>query len=157
MKHALVCLSALFLAACATDGRQIRPGVSDEAAVRQEMGAPREVHALPQGGQIWFYPTGLGRRTYRVELSPEGKVRNFDQVLDENHFDRIAKGITAEQLRLELGPPFYVWHTNTEEVWEYKYDWGLNRPWTLYVGIAEGRVTGQHRHQELNGPSGTKG
>ena len=84
-------------------------------------------------------------------------MRSVDQVLDEYHFDRIAKGITQDELHLMLGPPFRVWQMSTETVWEYKYTWGMQAPWTLYVGIGpDGRVTGQHRHQETNGPHGSK-
>ena len=63
----------------------------------------------------------------------------------------------SDELNLMLGPPWRVFKTNTETVWEYKYTWGLEEPWTLYVGIGpDNRVTGQHRHQERSGPSGSK-
>jgi len=157
VKPALLLVFALALAGCATEGRDLRPGQSEAGDVRTQMGKPAEVVNLPQGGEVWFYPKGLGRATYRVELGPDGKVRNVDQVLDENHFDRIAKGITSDELNLMLGPPWRVFKTNTETVWEYKYTWGLEEPWTLYVGIGpDNRVTGQHRHQERSGPSGSK-
>lgn len=156
-RNTLFLLLALALAGCASDGRNLRPGVSDAAAVRVDMGAPAEVVKLPQGGEVWFYPKGLGRQTFRVEFGPDGKVRTVAQVLDEYNFDRIARGITTDELHLMLGPPWRVWQSGTETVWEYKYDWGLNRPWTLYVGVGpDNRVTGQFRHQELSGPSATK-
>lgn len=143
-------LVAVLLAGCASDGRNLRPDVSDAAAVRADMGPPAEVLPLPQGGEAWFYPKGLGRQTFRVELGPDGKVRAVDQVLDERHFDRIIAGKTTRvDLRLMLGPPFYIWRLRGEEVWEYRYLWGLEAPWTLRVGIApNGVVTGQARIEE---------
>jgi outer membrane protein assembly factor BamE (lipoprotein component of BamABCDE complex) len=152
-------LLAVFLAGCASDGRHLRPGVSDRAAVRADMGTPAEVHALPQGGEVWFYPKGFGRATFRVELAGDGKVKSVEQVLDERTFDRIAAGkTTREELRLMLGPPFRTWRTRSEEVWEYHYLWGGEAPWTLEVGIGPNDVvTGQARIEERNGGSGADG
>lgn len=153
MNRALIAfLAGIFLAGCAADGRNLRPGVSDAAAVRSDMGAPAEVLPLPQGGEVWFYPKGLGRQTFRVELGTDGKLRSVEQVLDEKVFDRIIKGkTTRDELRRLLGPPFYVWQLRNETVWEYRYEWGPHEPWTLRVGIGpDNIVTGQFRHQELD-------
>jgi hypothetical protein len=150
-------LLALILAGCAANGVNLRPGVSDAAAVRTDMGPPVESVALPNGGQAWFYPRGLGRQTIRVELGPDEKVRAVEQVLDERTFDRIVAGkTTRDELRALLGPPFYVWRLGSGEVlWEYRYLWASDEPWTLYVGVApDGLVTGQQRHQERDGPPG---
>lgn len=92
---------------------------------------------------------------FRVELAPDGKVRAVDQVLDGRNFDRIVAGKTTRaDLRLLLGPPFYVWRLRNETVWEYRYLWGLQSLWTLRVGIgADDVVTGQARISELNARS----
>lgn len=147
----LVCL----LAGCASDGRNLRPAVSDAAAVRADMGAPAEVLPLAEGGEAWFYPKGLGRQTFRVELGADGRVKSVDQVLEERNFDRIVAGKTTRaELRLMLGPPFYVWRLRGEQVWEYRYLWGLEAPWTLRVGLApNGVVTGQARIGERDAGS----
>jgi hypothetical protein len=152
-------LFAAALAGCAASGGNLRPGISDAAAVRADMGAPAETVALANGGQAWFYPRGLGRVTYRVELGPDDKVRAVEQVLDERHFDRIVKGkTTRDDVRAMLGPPFYVWRLASGELlWEYRYLWASDEPWTLYVGIGpDGMVTGQARHQERDGPPGSR-
>ena len=161
MKPAVLLLTGIFLAGCAADGRNLRSGVSDEAAVRAEMGAPAESVALPNGGQALFYPRGpAGRNTVRVELGADGKVRAIEQPLDEKNFDRIVKGkTTRDEVRALLGPPYYVWRVRgNETLWEYKYFWGMDDPWKLYVGIGpDGIVTGQARQQERDGgprPSG---
>lgn len=147
------------LASCASDGRNLRPGISDAAAVRADMGAPAEVLPLGQGGEVWFYPKGLGRQTFRVELRADGKVRRVDQVLEERNFDRIIAGkMTRADLRLMLGPPFYVWRIGNEAVWEYRYLWGIEAPWILRVGIApNGVVTGQTRIEERDAASAGRG
>ena len=156
MKRALAVALGIFLAGCASDGVKLRPGVSDAAAVRTDMGAPAETVRLSDGGQAWFYPKGLGRVTYRVELGPDDKVRAVEQVLDESHFDRIQAGkTTKDELRALLGPPFYVWHFHNETVWEYRYLWAQSSPWTLRVGIGPNDVvTGQARIGELDANDG---
>jgi hypothetical protein len=151
-------LAGIFLAGCAANGVNLKPGVSDEAAVRADMGAPAETVALPGGGQAWFYPRGpLGRNTLRVELGPDGKLRQVEPVLDERNFDRIVNGkTTREDLHAMLGPPFYVWRVRgNETLWEYRYFWGADDPWKLLVSIGpSGIVTGQARQQERDaGPS----
>jgi hypothetical protein len=158
VSRAAAVLFALLVAGCASNGANLRAGVSDEAAVRKDMGTPAETVALPGGGQALFYPRGF-RNTLRVELGPDGKVRAVEQVLDERHFDRIVTGkTTREELRAMLGPPFYVWQLkNGETLWDYRYLWASDEPWTLYVGIGpNGLVTGQARHQERDGRSGSR-
>ncbi len=153
MNLPLLALLAFLPWGCASDGRHLRPGESDAAAVRKDMGSPAEVLPLPQGGEVWFYPKGLGRQTFRVELGPDGRLRGVDQVLEERHFDAVGAGSTTrEQLRLMLGPPFLTWRTASgETVWEYRYAWGAREPWTLRVGIGpDGVVSGQIRMQELD-------
>ncbi|HEX7053779.1 MAG TPA: hypothetical protein VF211_07580 [Burkholderiales bacterium] len=152
---AVLALAAL-LAGCASSGANLQRGVSDEAAVRAEMGAPAETVALASGGRALFYPRGF-RDTIRVELGPDGKVRAVEHVLDERYFDRIVKGkTTREEVRAMLGPPFHVWRLGSGEIlWEYRYVWAHDEPWTLLVGIGEdGIVTGQARHQERDAGPG---
>ncbi len=61
MKSARPFLLGIFLAAllpgCASDGRNLQPG-TDANAVRAQMGAPKEVIQLADGGEAWFYPGG---------------------------------------------------------------------------------------------------
>jgi hypothetical protein len=159
MKSARLFLLGIFLTAllagCAGHGRNLQPG-ADATAVRSQMGAPTEVVKLGDGGEAWFYPGGF-RNTLRVELGPDGKVRAVEQVLDERHFDRIVDGkTTRDELRAMLGPPFYVRQLSSREVlWEYRYLWASDEPWTLYVGIGpDGVVTGLARLTELDGPRG---
>ncbi|HET7198794.1 MAG TPA: hypothetical protein VFI86_09020 [Burkholderiales bacterium] len=156
MKRALVLVLGILLAGCASNGANLRPGVSDAAAVRSDMGAPADTLRLADGGQAWFYPKGWGRVTYRVELGPDERVRKVEQVLDEYYFNQIQAGKTTRQdLYALLGPPFYVWHTRNETVWEYRYLWAQQSPWILRVGIgANDVVTGQARIEETDANNG---
>lgn len=155
MSHrAFLFLAAVFLAGCAANGVNLKPGVSDAAQVRAEMGVPAETLPLADGSQAWFYPRGL-RTTYRVELGPDDKVRSIEQVMDERVFDRIVNGkTTRDELHAMLGRPFYVWRVmGGQTLWEYRYLWGLEDPWTLYVSIGpDGIVTGQARYHDRDAP-----
>lgn len=158
MKHLVSLLLAVFLAGCVSDGRNLRPGVADAAAVRADMGAPALVLPLPQGGEAWFYPRGyVGRQTFRAELGPDGKLRKVEQVLDEQHFDQvIAHKTTREELLRMLGPPTYEWRgsLSKEIIWDYAYYWYAQQPWLVRFGIDDnGIVTGQHRVSEQGGPN----
>jgi hypothetical protein len=153
----LVLLTALFLAGCVSDGRSLRPG-ADAAAVRAEMGKPYEIVKLPDGGEAWFYPRGyVGRQTFRAALAPDGRLRNVEQVLDEQHFDQIvAFKSTSEDLHQLLGPPNYVWRGSLSKqiIWDYSYYWGAQHRWRVRFGIDDnGLVTGQVRQSEENGPA----
>ena len=157
MKTRLVLLAGIFLAGCAADGRNLRPGVSDAAAVRSDMGTPAEVLKLADGGEAWFYPRGrVGRQTYRAELGPDQRLRNVEQVLDEPHFARIVPGkSTREDVRQLLGPPEQEYRSYSETIWQYPYLWTPDFPHRLNVGIgADGVVTGLARLSDLDGPRG---
>lgn len=152
-RRSLVVLG-IFLAGCAADGRNLRPGVSDAAAVRADMGAPAEVVRLPDGGEAWFYPRGrVGRQTYRAELGADGRLRGVEQVLDDRHFERIVAGkSTGEEVRRLLGSPAQQYRGNNETVWEYHYVWTPDWPWRLHIGVGgDGVVTGLARLSELDG------
>jgi hypothetical protein len=142
------------LAGCAVDGAKLRPGVSDAAAVRADMGAPGEVLKAVHGGEIWFYPRGrIGRQTFRAEFAPDGKLLKVEQVLYEQNFDRIIAGkTTRDELRRLLGPPNVEWlaMNGWETNWEYRYRWA-QQEWVVTFGIDQkGVVTGQHRRSEVN-------
>ena len=154
-RRSLVVLG-IFLAGCAADGRNLRPGVSDAAAVRADMGAPAEVVRLPDGGEAWFYPRGrVGRQTYRAELGADGRVRSVEQVLDDAHFNRIVAGkSTGDDVRRLIGPPDHEYRGKAETVLQYHYFWAPDSPWAVHVGIGDdGIVTGLARLSELDAGS----
>ena len=158
MSRGFALLLTLFLAACISDGRSLRPG-ADADAVRADMGTPALVVPLADGGQAWFYPRGrVGRQTFRAELGPDGRLRKVEQVLDEAHFDQvIAHKTTREELLAMLGPPVYELHGSLSKTtdWEYTYYWYAQQPWLVRFGIdGNGIVTGQTRISELGGPDG---
>ncbi len=156
MKHARLLLLGIFLAGCAADGRSLQEG-ADANAVRAQMGAPKEVVKLTDGGEAWFYPGGRVRRqTYRAELGADGRLRKVEQVLDEQHFAQIVPGkSTGDDVRRLIGPPEQQYSGYNETIWQYHYLWIPDSPYRLNVGIGgDGVVTGIARLTELDGPRG---
>jgi hypothetical protein len=160
MKPTRLLFHGIFLAAlvsgCASDGRNLQPGV-DSNAVRAQMGAPKEVIRLADGGEAWFYPGGRVRKeTYRAELGSDGRLRKVEQVLDERHFASIVPGkTTGEDVRRMIGSPEQEFRGYNETVWQYHYLWTPGWPYRLHVGIGgDGVVTGLARLSELDGPRG---
>jgi hypothetical protein len=159
MKSARPLVLGIFLAAllsgCA-GYRNLQPG-ADASAVRAQMGAPKEVVKLADGGEAWFYPGGrVERQTYRAELGADGRLRKVEQVLDEQHFAQIVPGkSTGEDVRRLIGPPEQVYRGYNETIWQYHYRWTPDSPYRLTVGFGgDGVVTGVARLTELDGPRG---
>lgn len=115
------CLAPALLAACALPPPQ--PG-ADEAQVRQVWGAPTDVHALPGGGQRLEYATGpYGRSTWMIDLGADGRVQRARQVLEPNAMLALPVGLSADELRRELGRPGEVqglWRGAL--VWSWRYE-----------------------------------
>jgi hypothetical protein len=156
MKRTLAALLVVLVAACVSDGRSLKPG-DDASAVHADMGKPALVLPLPEGGEAWFYPRGyVARQTWRAEIGADGKLRKVEQVLDEEHFDRIiAFKTTRDELLRMIGPPVYEWRGSLSKqiIWDYSYYWGVNQPWLVRFGIDDnGIVTGQSRVSEMGGP-----
>jgi len=100
-------LGLVFLGGCAYYGANLHPGISTEAEVRHDMGAPAEVYDNPDGSKLLFFPRGpLGTQTFRATLSGDGRLQRLDQVLSEEFFDRIVVNQTnKDEVRRLIGPP----------------------------------------------------
>ena len=130
------------LAACATvlaqgcdrDGNPVQEfgldklnkGVSTEADVRGVMGQPDSVREVQESGgeKILEYPKGpQGVRTWMFHIGPDGKLTDYQQVLTDENFDKVQKGMTRDEVRNLLGRPRTVvpFPRKQEEVWDWKY------------------------------------
>ncbi|MCK6405826.1 MAG: hypothetical protein L6Q60_07395 [Rhodocyclaceae bacterium] len=128
MPRLFLVLAALMLTACATGypGGDLRPGVTTESAIRQQMGVPAMVWALPDGGRQLAYPHGpAGFVTFMVYLDKADRLQRIENVLDAPHFARIQAEMTQEEVLQILGPPQPQWTAyfaaRDELVWEWRY------------------------------------
>ena len=103
---------------------KLQKGISSEADVRAVMGAPDTVWDDGGGARTLEYPKGPeGVRTWMFAIGASGILRDYAQVLTQAHFDTIVPGMSADQVRRQLGRPRSVmrFERKNEEVWDWKY------------------------------------
>src|SRR5450830_982819 len=125
------CAALLALLGCDRDGNplqefgmdKLNKGISTEAEVRGVMGQPDSVREAG-GVRTLEYPKGpQGVRTWMFQIGADGKLSDYQQVLTDDNFGKIHKGMTREQVRNLLGRPRTVvpFARKKEEVWDWKY------------------------------------
>ena len=106
---ALVCslLATIGLPACDYFAlRDLEPGVSTAADVRDRLGRPGMEWQNDDGSVTWEYSRQPeGTQCYMVTIGPDGVLRSIDQVLNESGFSRIERGMTGNEVRRILGRP----------------------------------------------------
>lgn len=123
MRTILAAAAALCLFACASyDGRGLVPEQSRAADVEALMGPPAERITNSAGETVWFYPhSPSGRETYAVRLRPDGTLIAVEQRLTKENFAKVVPGMTTNEVRELLGPPWRITWMPLQErnVWDY--------------------------------------
>ncbi len=86
------------------------------------MGRPADKRAGPQGEVVYWYPQlPYGRASYAARIAPDGRLIAVEQRLTEDNIKRVVKGVSAEEVRDLLGPPWEptVYSRLEREVWTY--------------------------------------
>ncbi|HEV8690666.1 MAG TPA: hypothetical protein VGQ91_10250 [Ideonella sp.] len=122
--RAAACLALAWMAGCAGYGPgHLRAG-EPAAEVLAELGPPTGRYTRPEGGERLEFARGpFGKHTFMVDLSTDGKVQRWEQVLREDVFFQIAPGMRSDELRYRLGRPSRVngiWRGAT--VWSWRYE-----------------------------------
>lgn len=122
-------LVATGLAACASTGAGLSPGVSTEAQVRQAMGHPAAEFRHGDGSRTLAYPQGpMGTQTYMAELASDGRVLEVRAALNEENFQRISPGMAREEVLRLIGPPgdSMYFPGLRQDSWEWRFidAWG---------------------------------
>jgi outer membrane protein assembly factor BamE (lipoprotein component of BamABCDE complex) len=145
MSRRLVVLRSLYifgltasLSGCAGYGvSSLEPGKTTETEVRRIMGDPALRIAASDGSTQLAYPTGpMGTKTFMAHVAADGRLTRIEQVLDEEHFARIATGrSTQEDVRRIIGPPFNVGRFPRQNyvAWDYRFKdaWGYRAELTV--------------------------
>lgn len=161
MKNLLAVALSLLLAACASfDGRGLIAGKSGLDDVIRVMGEARMQWTEADGTRRLAYPRGpMGVQTYMVSIGRDGKLERIENVLTSQTFDRIAAGMSQDQVLRTLGPPEPAWtvyfKARDELVWEWRYcdDWNrLARFDVLFDGTKQ-VVRSTMSQREYCGPS----
>jgi hypothetical protein len=150
MKHLFILLTAVLATACASyDGSGLRPGASTEADVRSVMGPPALELSDPDGSHALYYPRGpMGRHTFVAEVASNGVLRDVRNVLNDDVFNRIRPGQTADDVLRQIGPPREkAYFSNLRQTaWDYKFTdtWGYEAIFSVMLderNIVVGKVT----------------
>jgi hypothetical protein len=145
-RHLIGLLLLAGLAACAGyGGQRLEVGQADIGTVLRVMGTPALEWTENDGRRQLAYPRGpSGVHTYMVHIGPDGKLELIENVLTMEHFARIRKDMTTEDVARVLGPVAPVtgvsyFRARDELVWEWRYcdDWNqLSRFYVLFDGSA---------------------
>jgi len=112
------------LAACAgfAPPATLRPG-STEADARQAMGEPTGRYAMPGGVQRLEYARGpSGRYTYMLDFDAQGRLQQWQQVLDQQHFALVVPGLSRDDVLRTLGRPSQREGMMRDgQIWSWRY------------------------------------
>lgn len=130
-------------------GTTLKPGVSTLADVEATMGKPAETWQNERGQVSQLsYPRGpAGYVSFMVHMSPDGTVRDVDQVLDEAHFDQVRPGMSQSDVLRILGPArsTNVFASKNRLYWNYGYcsEFGRRMEYAVEFDNTTKRVTGR--------------
>lgn len=147
-------LSAIGVNACDyLNMKELEPGVSTALEVRDRFGEPGMEWRNGDGSITWEYSRQPeGTECFMITIGVDGVLRRIDQVLNEESFARVARGMNADEVRRLLGraasSQFFA--LKNETVWEWKFDNGhgaSGEPTYFTVAFnADGRVAGTGRY-----------
>ena len=159
MRRLLAPFLALLAAACASyDGSGLRPGVASADEVRRTMGAPALDLSNPDGSRQLVYPTGpMGTQTFIAQVGSDGKLQALGNVLNEDHFYRVQRGLTRDEVLRLIGPPGETtdFPRLAQTAWDYRFHdtWGYTAIFSVMFDrdwIVVGKTT---RRLERDRPS----
>lgn len=126
--------------------RDLKPGETTEAQVRDQMGKPEIVWENNDGSRRLEYPRAPGGlKTYMVDIDANGKLTRVTQALSAENFGQVQPGMSQDDVRRLLGKPTTVaeYRLKKETVWSWRWlEDGVNSPgmFNAHFG-ADGRVT----------------
>ncbi|THF61979.1 outer membrane protein assembly factor BamE domain-containing protein [Pseudothauera rhizosphaerae] len=159
MKKLLSLLCALF-AAIGLPGcdylnvRELKPGVSTAAEVRERFGPPQMEWLNTDGSVTWEYSRQPeGAECYMITVGPDNILRQVDQVLNETQFARVQTGMSGDEVRRLLGRPAarQFFQLKRETVWEWLIERGSTIVDPTYFTVSfdeQGRVSGTGRYNK---------
>jgi hypothetical protein len=86
------------------------------------MGQPADKRLGPQGEIVYWYPQiPYGHASYAARIAPDGHLIAVEQRLTEANAAKVVKGVSAEEVRDLLGPPYQptVFGRLEREIWTY--------------------------------------
>lgn len=136
--------------------KELKPGRSTGYDVRERMGQPSFEWRNDDGSVTWeFARTPEGKANYMVTIGPDNVLREIVQVLTEENFAKVRKGMIRDEVRHLLGKPGRItrFELKRQEVWE----WKVQHPFPnveAFINVHfddSGRVVETSRHEEHRG------
>ena len=124
-ESSIILVLTLLVSACAGVA-DLRPGESVVADVRRALGEPAMRWQDDDGTICLAYPRGPeGLKTFMVRIAADGRLKDVENVLDEQHFADVNPGMSKEQVLRRLGPPqpgrTMYFKARDELAWEWRY------------------------------------
>lgn len=119
-------LATLVMLAGCDDQRikELEEGVSTEQDVRARFGEPELVWPEADGSRTLEYNRQpAGRRNYMITIGTDGKMSALRQVLAPHNFEKVAPGMTQEQVRRLLGKPARQMTYQLKQETEWEWNW----------------------------------
>lgn len=115
----------LLLAGCAGySPTSLSPGASADEVI-QAMGKPTGEYRLPDGGSRLEFARGpYGKDTYMVDLDAQRRMKGWTQVLTEERFATVRRGMTRDEVLQSIGHPSEAQRIpwQRRELWSYRYE-----------------------------------
>lgn len=149
-------LTAIGLPGCDyVNVKELQPGVSTAVEVRQRFGPPQHEWRNEEGSVTWEYSRQPeGAECYMITIGRDQVLQSIEQVINEQTFARVERGMTPEQVRRMLGRPAssQYFQLKQETVWEWLMERGSTHNDPTYFTVSfnpEGRVVGTGRYTKL--------
>lgn len=123
--------------------RELQPGVSTEADVRDRFGAPENIWNEPDGARTFEYNRQpAGQVNYMITLGADGRLVQVRQVLTPENFARITPGMDMAEVRRSLGRPAKVipFPLKGETYHDWRFAEPPNIPQVFTVVTQDGRT-----------------
>lgn len=138
-------LAAALLAAGCDEQRaaKLEEGVSTEADVRKQFGAPVDIYEHADGSRTLDYPRQPeGQSNYYITIGADGKMSSLRQLLNAANFAKVQPGMSGDEVRKILGRPGKVtpFALKQEEVWDWRWRDGQTNKVFSVTFDAQGRV-----------------
>jgi len=112
------------LAACSGYAPPANVTSLTQAELVAQMGQPDTVRQTASGTRLEFPRGPMGHHTWFVDVAPDGKIVQAEQVLTEPNFNLITPGMAQDEVRQRLGRPSETQGLGRSRgvVWNYRYE-----------------------------------
>jgi hypothetical protein len=92
--------------------------------VTAALGTPTGRYSKDGGERIEYAKGPYGKHTYMLDFDSQGRLVKWEQVLTENRFDAVQRGVTRDDVLYAIGHPSEqkALPVQGRTLWSYRYD-----------------------------------